>query len=558
MWIVVAVACGVLLLLLAFGVSLIRARARRVQNPANRVAEHDELPPLGEEAVAFRAMAAAESDSAPATVWLTPDRIVWSTPGARGWRSCEMNSVAGSDLQARQLEPRGKKCYVVMVDAWCKPMSVTGASESTGDGWWGDMVALCGAQVARLGLAVTLGGESTQRRIRTRMEFAFLPDELHNSSASARFQALRFHRLVLLCCGPNEARRAAAFAQALVKPSFIPEEPQIREVLLLVNPVAGNQHGAQILETLQPMVASASKMVHFTVVTTTHFNHAREIARDLKGGVFESVVTLGGDGMLYEVLNGILDQQGGAELLSQLSLGVIPAGTGNGICASLDVAGPEDAMLRVLHGRTRKMDVMQVTQLGNEELGTVYGVLQVSCGMMPDVDFESEVVRWMGDLRFTVVAFYRLMLLRQYPVKLSCKLVHRKVVVDGKAAMQAVEEGELEMEENTTFLGALNTKSFAEDFVSAPFAQVDDGLLTLLNFPSGGKFRLFQAFFQMTSGSHIDNNWLQMFTTRELTLTVNGRPGNPSRLDIDGEEVPILPDAPITIRCLPSFCSVLC
>ena len=267
--------------------------------------------------------------------------------------------------------------------------------------------------------------------------------------------------------------------------------------------------------------------------------------------------------MLYEVVNGILDQQNGAELLGQLSLGVLPAGTGNGISASLDIVGPEDAMLRVLHGRKRKVDLMQVTQRGNDELGTVYGLLQVSCGMMPDVDFESEVVRWMGDLRFTVVAFYRLLFLRKYPVRLSCKLVHRKVVEDGKATLQPVAvadaaDAEMEMEENTVFLGAMNTKSFAEDFVSAPFAEVDDGLLTLINFPSGGKFRLFQAFFQMTSGTHIDNSWLQMFTTRELTLTVSRCPGVRTRLDIDGEEVPILPDVPVTIRSLPSFCSILC
>ena len=111
------------------------------------------------------------------------------------------------------------------------------------------------------------------------------------------------------------------------------------------------------------------------------------------------VICVGGDGIPFEVVNGIMEQDNGEELLQNIAIGIIPAGTGNGITASLGIHSPQESMLRIIHGNIKPFDVMIITQDNNESLGTIYSLLQVSYGMMSDIDFESEVIRFFGDLR---------------------------------------------------------------------------------------------------------------------------------------------------------------
>ena len=113
------------------------------------------------------------------------------------------------------------------------------------------------------------------------------------------------------------------------------------------------------------------------------------------------MVCVGGDGMIFEVINGIMDRENGEEICKLISIGIIPAGTGNGIAATLGFANDiEDAIVRVVRGRSNALDVMRIHQDDNPRLGFVYCCLQASYGMMPDVDFDSEKLRWLGELRF--------------------------------------------------------------------------------------------------------------------------------------------------------------
>ena len=46
---------------------------------------------------------------------------------------------------------------------------------------------------------------------------------------------------------------------------------------------------------------------------------------------WKGIVTLGGDGTFYEVLNGIFARPDWQDILKQVPLGIIPAGSGNGL-----------------------------------------------------------------------------------------------------------------------------------------------------------------------------------------------------------------------------------
>jgi sphingosine kinase len=72
---------------------------------------------------------------------------------------------------------------------------------------------------------------------------------------------------------------------------------------------------------------------------TTHEGHAGEVVAALDPGSVDGVVCVSGDGLVNEVLNGLLRRDDDPRA-HQLPVGHVPAGSGNAIAKSLsDLAG---------------------------------------------------------------------------------------------------------------------------------------------------------------------------------------------------------------------------
>jgi diacylglycerol kinase (ATP) len=97
-----------------------------------------------------------------------------------------------------------------------------------------------------------------------------------------------------------------------------------QRVLLIVNP--GSRRGARRQTDAQS--AFARRSITCDVVLTTRPGHAAEVARE-RGGDYDAVFTLGGDGTVMEVI--------GALAHSAIPIGVLPGGTGNLIARVLGI-----------------------------------------------------------------------------------------------------------------------------------------------------------------------------------------------------------------------------
>lgn len=47
------------------------------------------------------------------------------------------------------------------------------------------------------------------------------------------------------------------------------------------------------------------------------------------------IVVAGGDGILFEVVNGLMERPDWSAICSQIKLGIIPCGSGNGLAKSI-------------------------------------------------------------------------------------------------------------------------------------------------------------------------------------------------------------------------------
>jgi sphingosine kinase len=112
-------------------------------------------------------------------------------------------------------------------------------------------------------------------------------------------------------------------------------------VLVIVNPMSGLKAAVEIYQkNVLPVFEQASLSHDFLI--TTHARHAEERMKQqpADGDImdlseYSGVIGIGGDGIIYEIMQGIHARSDRDEILKKVKLGMIGAGTSNGLSASL-------------------------------------------------------------------------------------------------------------------------------------------------------------------------------------------------------------------------------
>eukprot|EP01094_Clydonella_sp_ATCC50884_P017962 TRINITY_DN3237_c0_g1_i1.p1 TRINITY_DN3237_c0_g1~~TRINITY_DN3237_c0_g1_i1.p1 ORF type:complete len:636 (+),score=120.18 TRINITY_DN3237_c0_g1_i1:678-2585(+) len=452
----------------------------------------------------------------------------------------------------------------------------------------------------------------------------------------------------------------------------------VRHISVLVNPASGPLGGHAVWRGVEGIFALAQHCgtLSYRVQMSSHRGYANEYVEALDVRAVDTVVCVGGDGTLYEVANALIDRfnacpeqhqwgrhlpgfsldsetprnreearvaseiDGQSKRLGRIpiALGVIPAGSGNGLAASLSLSSPVAAALAIVRGCTSPLDTMKLTlgegeeggvddlprgnisaeaqskdsgtqsnksggavstggRVGNSPPRTMHAFLQISFGMMTDVDFDTECVRWMGDLRFLLYAIWRTVFPRRYSLALAFT-PHSTAVTSspGHAAIAAhlsnlsrpwrdeglgrypfaMVKGTMcaNMEEHPSsasasdfattldpadgfqWIGCLNTRTFAADFLGAPYATVNDGAFDVLVLPaSTSRLRTLELLFDMQQGQHIIGHDSAYYKTKKVQVDLRQRPGGPNRIDVDGECEEYF--GPLSIECCPALLTVI-
>ncbi len=123
--------------------------------------------------------------------------------------------------------------------------------------------------------------------------------------------------------------------------------PVVRACVIF-NPAARGEKAAQFARFLATIAAAAD------LRPTTGPGSARALAREAADAGYELVVAAGGDGTVFEVLNGIADSPKG---FSQTALSVLPFGTANVFAHELGIPPqPAQAWAAIQSGAVRRID----------------------------------------------------------------------------------------------------------------------------------------------------------------------------------------------------------
>ncbi|KAI9227929.1 MAG: ATP-NAD kinase-like domain-containing protein [Piptocephalis tieghemiana] len=189
-------------------------------------------------------------------------------------------------------------------------------------------------------------------------------------------------------------------------------KPPLSRIFLILNPFGGTKKAPKIWNyPVKPMFELVG--IQTTLVETERSGHAKELTQGMDVDAYDAVVTISGDGLIHEVMNGLCSRPDWKKAVKSLAVGTIPGGTVNAIPMNLDSPSPILCALSVIRGRRHPMDMHLITHYPS---GSRYvSHLMFSWGLVADVDIESETYRWAGSARLNVGLAARLLNIRHYP-----------------------------------------------------------------------------------------------------------------------------------------------
>jgi len=253
-------------------------------------------------------------------------------------------------------------------------------------------------------------------------------------------------------------------------------------IRIIVNPVSGSGRRKKALRMIDGHLDR--DRFDFDIVETQYHRHAVELTATAIADRCRAVVIVGGDGSINEV---------GATLArTDVALGIIPGGSGNGLSRSLGIPlDPKAAVENINRFRFRTID----TGLANGK----------PFMNMAGVGFDAAVADAFHKQKLR--GFFKYFLLGLKTLR-TYRMQTYSMVADGR-----------EFERKAHLISVANSPQYGNDALVAPKAQVDDGLLdgVVVNpFPFHQYFILFYRLFR---GTLDQSPYIKTFKFKEMTLT---------------------------------------
>jgi len=281
---------------------------------------------------------------------------------------------------------------------------------------------------------------------------------------------------------------------------------------------SGSRKGRAIecLEKLQKFLDQ--QKIAYDLETISGIGQGTFAARNAVQAGFDTVVSVGGDGLTNEIANGIIG--------SDVRLGVIPCGEGNDFPKMLGVSEQNvaEAFKVISEGYTKTMDV-----------GFANGRYFLN---VMGIGIDGEI----GELKARAPKIfhgYYAYLYATFPAILFFKPKKVKINLDGKIISETV---------SLVTIG--NGKFSGGAFQLTPDAEIDDGFLDVCVVRHTSKLKMLRDFPGVISGQHIFLPYVKMFKAK--TVEVSSK--NAMTAHLDGE---IMKSDNFNIKIIPKKLNVL-
>lgn len=270
-------------------------------------------------------------------------------------------------------------------------------------------------------------------------------------------------------------------------------------VAIIINPISGGARPEAARAKAQIALAVvAAHGDHPEVFVTEGVGHARELAKTAVRRGMRLVLAWGGDGTMNEVASALV--------FDDVPLGIIPAGSGNGLARELGIARrPEQAIADALAAEARPIDV--------GELEGRYFVNIAGIGFDAHIAAQFAAATRRGFVGYAGIT-----------ARALTGYVPLEYRISSRGATQTV---------RAVLVTIANSAQFGNGALIAPGARVDDGELDLVVFEERSRFKTVCALPRLFNGTVGQVRGCNITRIREVTIEAD----QPLTYHVDGEPV---------------------
>lgn len=273
--------------------------------------------------------------------------------------------------------------------------------------------------------------------------------------------------------------------------------------LFIVNPKAGKGVATDLGQKIHQLflkIRERFPATGYEIVYTEYPGHAREIARDYSSRDTWRIYSVGGDGTLNEVLNGMVG--------SDSTLAVIPGGTGNDF-------------IQYLAGDIRREEFLKETILGDEERVDV-------------AEINGQYFLNIASIGFDALVNYRTGMFKRKPLITSQAAYLGGILSSlfhGRPLSLTVDSGDEVRRIRVFMMTFCNGQVYGSGYRIAPEAKINDGLLDIIEVAPLSIPEIIKYMPMLKTGEHLDQEVINFYRSKRLVVTSDEE----LLLNIDGE-----------------------
>jgi YegS/Rv2252/BmrU family lipid kinase len=299
---------------------------------------------------------------------------------------------------------------------------------------------------------------------------------------------------------------------------------------IIVNPNAGNGKGKKDWDRISGLLEKNG--VSFETKFTERKGHAIEFARGSTRAGFRKIVSVGGDGTLNEVVNGIFTQDNCSP--KEVSIGMIPVGTGNDWGRMFGIPMVYEGAVKVLKENKTMLHDIGLISFYNRNIQDKRYFINIA-----GLGFEALVVRKTNRQKDKgrsnrAIYFYNLL-----SSLFSYKKVISEITIDGKSSQC-----------NVFSVNVGNGRYCGGGMRQTPDAMPDDGLLDITVIRDMSRIEVIKSLKLLYDGTILSHPLVDGYRCNNLKVTSN----SVMFAEADGES---LGHTPIEFSIIPAAINII-
>lgn len=255
----------------------------------------------------------------------------------------------------------------------------------------------------------------------------------------------------------------------------------VKKIRFIINPISGIKQKKRIERLISRYLKD--KPIKYEIIYTKEKGHAIALAQEAVSLNYNAVIAVGGDGSINEIARGLLN--------SSTALGIIKAGSGNGLARTLKIPSSYDKALRVI------LD-FNTTRIDTATINDRFFINLAGTGFDAHVaeKFASLNLRGGGSYLRLVFGRYLFYRPRRYKIYVDGRVIRRKALM----------------------ISFANSKQFGMNALIAPTASLTDGMIDVCIFHKAPSYLAFFLFPLLFIGKLQKTPFLEIVKTSQATL----------------------------------------